>query len=48
MNNTFNAYIESLTPAKQMIARDAVATYLRGEIEISAASNQFPSKVISY
>lgn len=48
MNNLFNAYIESLTPAKQMIAREAVATYLRGESEISAASNQFPSKVISY
>lgn len=33
MNNTFNAYIESLTPAKQMIAREAVETYLRGESE---------------
>lgn len=48
MNNLFNAYIERLTPAKQMIAREAVATYLRGESEISAAANQFPSKVISY
>lgn len=33
MNKTFNAYIESLTPAKKMIAREAVETYLRGESE---------------
>lgn len=31
MNNLFDEYIESLTHAKKIVAREAVATYLKGE-----------------